>query len=210
MIHLDILTYQSPPPSLGKYIPFSPKPEITQLISGTALPVQTGNSTPMSTKTSKLSILPPSYPVGNHGTTVKKQSVTISPTTLSNHWKMIFQATDNKGQYFLDLYDRRGNLIEPYYKNGGSWLSQFGISNSLCTRMTRLITNHTPIDDYKTRFFPNENLLCPCGSGQIETRVHILHKCTRYNEAWRPLDSLLSSVITFLNFNNSSFCFKDR
>lgn len=129
---------------------------------------------------------------------------------LSSQWRMFFQATDKKGLNFLDLRDGKNNIIEPYYKNRGPWLSQFGFSNSMYTRMTRLITNHAPIGDYRRHFFPNENPLCPCGSGQVETRYHILRECSRFNEAWRPPDSLLSSVMIFLNFNRSAFCFEDN
>ena len=92
-------------------------------------------------------------------------------------WKMRFQASDSKGNNFLDLLDNDFNIIEPSYIKGGPWLQAFGHSNSLCARATRAITNHAPIGEYRLRFFPNENFSCPCNEYPIETRRHILHEC---------------------------------
>ena len=45
---------------------------------------------------------------------------------------MTFQASDGKGNHFLDLLDDDLNAIEPSYSKGGPWLQAFGHSNSLC------------------------------------------------------------------------------
>ena len=65
-----------------------------------------------------------------------------------NNWKITFQASDDKERYFLDLLDNDLNSIELTYSKGGSWLRFFGHSNSLCTKATRAITNHTLIREY--------------------------------------------------------------
>ena len=39
-----------------------------------------------------------------------------------NQWKMMFQASDGKGNHFLDLLDDDFNIIEPSYMKGGPWL----------------------------------------------------------------------------------------
>ena len=65
-----------------------------------------------------------------------------------NQWKMTFQASDRKGNHFLDLVDDNLNIIEPAYTKGGPWLQVFGHSNLLCARATRAITNHAPIGEY--------------------------------------------------------------
>ena len=65
-----------------------------------------------------------------------------------NNWKMTFQASDDKGRYFLDLLDNILNFIELAYFKGGLWLKFFGCSNSLYARATRAIINHTPIKEY--------------------------------------------------------------
>ena len=36
-----------------------------------------------------------------------------------NHWKMIFQALDSKGNHFLNLLNDKFNIIEPFYAKGG-------------------------------------------------------------------------------------------
>ena len=44
---------------------------------------------------------------------------------------MTFQASDSKGNQFLDLLDNDDNIIELSYVKGGLWLKVFGHSNSL-------------------------------------------------------------------------------
>ena len=94
---------------------------------------------------------------------------------------MHFQASDGKGNNFLDLLDDDFNIIKPSYIKGGPWLQAFGHSNSLCTRATRAITNHAPIGEFRLRFFSNEDFKCPCNKYPIETRRHILRECQRFN-----------------------------
>ena len=65
-----------------------------------------------------------------------------------NQWKMTFQASDGKGNHFLDLLDDNFNIIEPSYMKGGFWLQAFGHSNSLCAHAMRAITNHALIEKY--------------------------------------------------------------
>jgi len=101
---------------------------------------------------------------------------------IANRWRIIFQVSDLKGKHFLDLIDNDNNNIKLLYIKGGSWLKFFGYSNSLYARALREITNHTPISEYKLRFFPREEISCPCGLYSIETRHHILHECRRFNE----------------------------
>jgi len=69
------------------------------------------------------------------------------------NWQMTFQASDLKGNHFLELLDNNYLPITPTYKKGGLWINQFGYSNSLCARATRVITNHDPIGEYHKREF---------------------------------------------------------
>ena len=57
-----------------------------------------------------------------------------------NSWKMSFQASDDKGQHFLELLDSDSKPIKMSYSKGGLWLKFFGHSNSLCTRVSRAIS----------------------------------------------------------------------
>ena len=87
-----------------------------------------------------------------------------------NTWKMMFQASNFKGNHFLDLLDNDDNIIKLTYVKEGSWLKMIGHSNSLYTCATRAITNHAPISEYRLRFFSREEFKCLCGQYPIESR----------------------------------------
>ena len=95
-------------------------------------------------KDSKSFLSTPSYPSKISWDYCKK----INSDKSINLWKMTFQASDGKGNNFLDLLDNNYNPIEPSYIKGGPWLQAFGHSNSLCAQATRAITNHAPIEEY--------------------------------------------------------------
>ena len=124
-----------------------------------------------------------------------------------NVWKTMFQASDLKGNQFLDLLDDGNNTIEPSYVKGGPWLKMFGHSNLLYTCATRAITNHAPTGKYRLRFFSKEEFKCPCSRYPIESRHHILHEYGRFNGYWNPRRDSLSHFIIFLETNPSTFSF---
>ena len=88
---------------------------------------------------------------------------------LANRWKIIFQASDIKGNHFLNLVDSDNKLLKLSYIKGSPWLQNFGHSNLLCTRATRVITNHALIGEYRLRFFPSKEFSYPCGQYPIES-----------------------------------------
>jgi len=124
-------------------------------------------------------------------------------------WKMMFQASDLKGNQFLNLLDNDNNIIKPSYVKGGLWLKTFSHSNSLYVHATRAITNHAPISKYRLRFFPREEFKCLCSLYPIESRYHILHNCGRFNGYWNPRRDSLSHFVMFLETNLSTFTFSD-
>ena len=124
-------------------------------------------------------------------------------------WKMMFQASDGKGNHFLDLLDDDFNTIKPSYVKSNSWLQAFGHSNSLCAHTTRAITNHALIGDYQLRFFPDKDFSCSCNNYPLESRRHILHECKRFNQYWNPQRDSLSHFIMFLVANPNAFTFTD-
>ena len=90
-------------------------------------------------------------------------------------------------------------------------LLHFGLSNSLCTRVSWAIVNHTPIGKYCLKFFPMEDFSCLYGLYSIETRQHILHEYKRFNKYWKILLLTLhySSnliLVLFLLFQASLIC----
>jgi len=121
----------------------------------------------------------------------------------------MFQASNLKGNQFLDLVDDDNNIIEPTYVKERSWLKVFGHSNSLCACATRTITNHAPIGEFKHRFFSREEFKCLCDRYPIETRRYILYECGRFNRYWNPRRDSLSHFIIFLVFNPSTFSFSN-
>ena len=120
---------------------------------------------------------------------------------------MTFQVLDLKEKYFLDLLNSNDNIIELSYIKSGSWLKFFGYFNSLYARVSRAITNHAPIGEYRLRFFPREEFRCLCRLYPIETRCHILYECRRFNKYWNPRRDLSSHFVMFLEFNPSVFTF---
>ena len=121
----------------------------------------------------------------------------------------MFQASNLKGNQFLDLLNDDNNTIEPFYVKGGSWFKMFSHSNSLCARATKAIMNHTLIGEYRLRFFPREEFKCLCSLYPIESRCHILHECGRFNGYWNPRRDSHSHFVMFLELNLGTFAFPD-
>jgi len=142
-----------------------------------------------------------------------KNSWNLSKKSESNDiikaWKMTFQASNHKGNHFLELVDDDNNIIELTYTKGELWLKVFGHSNSLCAQATRAITNHAPISKYRLRFFRNEEFKCLYGLYPIKSRQHILYQCVRFNGYWNPRRDSLSHSVMFLEFNPNTFSFCD-
>jgi len=157
-------------------------------------------------KDSKSFLVSPSYSSKTSWDFCKKSNC----DELTKLWKMTFQASDGKGNQFLNLLDNDLNDIEPSYSKGGPWLQAFGHSNSLCARAVRAITNHAPIGEYRLRFFPNINFKCPYNNYPIETRRHILHECQRFNGYWNPRRDTLSHFVMFLTANLNAFAFTNN
>jgi len=154
-------------------------------------------------KDSKSFSILPSYPTKVSWDYCKK----IDCDDSLNLWKMTFQASDRKCRNFLELLDDNSNPIEPHYKKGGPWLQAFGRSNSLCACAVRAITNHAPIGEYRLRFFPGLDFLCPCADYPIETRRHILHECKRFTGYWNSRRDTLNHFVMFLMANPFAFSF---
>ena len=123
---------------------------------------------------------------------------------------MTFQASDSKENQFLNLLNDNFNIIEPFYTKEGLWLQLFGHSNSLCAHASRAITNHTPIGEYRLRFFPREEFKCSCSLYSIESYRHILHDCRRFNGYWNLRQDSFSHFVMFLEANPNTFTFLDN
>jgi len=122
---------------------------------------------------------------------------------------MTFQALDLKEHQFLELCGQDNNPLEPLYSKDSTWLKYFGHLNSLYTRATRVIINHTPIGEYRLRFFHQEDFSCPYGDYPIETRYYILCEYRRFNKYWNLKKDSISHFILFLEFSCRAFSFED-
>lgn len=123
---------------------------------------------------------------------------------------MIFQVSDLKGNYFLNLINSDNNLLKLSYIKGGPWLQNFGHFNSLYTRASRAITNYVSIDEYRLRFFPNKEFGCPYSQYPIESRCYILYEYRRYNKYWNPKRDFIGHFIMFLQCNPNAFAFSNN
>ena len=121
-------------------------------------------------------------------------------------WQIYFQASEYKGRNFLKLNNDDNTLIYSTYTKGKAWLKHFG--SSLCACITRLVTDHAPISEYKLRFFSKESIACLCGNYPIEMRRYILFECLQYKKSWNLKRELLQDILTFLEFNLEAFCFQ--
>jgi len=128
---------------------------------------------------------------------------------ITQNWQIIFQISDFKENHFLDLLDGNYISVKPMYSKDRPWLKLVGHLNSLCARVTRVITNHVSIREYYLRFFPRENFSCLCGNYSIESRCYILYKCRRFNNYWNPNRAFLDHFIVFLKYNPRAFFFNE-
>ena len=120
---------------------------------------------------------------------------------------MTFQTSDLKSRHFLELVNSDNNILEPSYSKDGTQLKHFGYSNTLCTRASRVITNHTLISKYQLHFFPKKEFSCSCRLYPIKMRYHILYECRRFNEYWNSRRDSIAHFILFLELNPSAFAF---
>lgn len=106
--------------------------------------------------------------------------------SIIHRWQITFQAMDHKERNFLYLNNDKEQHIWLNYSKKKVWLKYFGLLNSICVYIMRLITNHTPIGKYRLRFFTKESISCLYKNYPIEMRRYILFKCPRYNKCWNP------------------------
>ena len=128
---------------------------------------------------------------------------------LIKKWKMTFQASNMKSKQFLNLVDSDNNLLEPSYIKGSPWLQNFEHSNSLCTRASRVITNHVPTGKYRLGFFLSKEFRYPCSQYPIKSKYHILHKYRRFNEYWNLRRDSVAHFVIFLKCNPNAFAFSN-
>jgi len=64
-------------------------------------------------------------------------------------WRTAFNCPTVQGRHFLTLRGKNHKPLQLSYSKGGSWLTHFGQSVTLCARAIRAILNHAPIGEYR-------------------------------------------------------------
>ena len=83
---------------------------------------------------------------------------------------MIFQASNYKGNNFLDLTNDDNFYTKPTYMKDNVQLKHFEHFNTLYVQASRAITNYAPIGEYWLRFFPRKPFECLCKLYLIKSR----------------------------------------
>ena len=104
---------------------------------------------------------------------------------------MIFQVSDLKSNHFLDPLDNDLHNIKSLYIKGDLYIKYFRYSNSLCTRTTQAMTNHTPIGEYHLRFFLKESFMLQI---QILSVRQVNESCTGLTQENSIEDSVQDSL----------------
>ncbi|KAI0026660.1 hypothetical protein K488DRAFT_92140 [Vararia minispora EC-137] len=131
----------------------------------------------------------------------------------SREWRRLAQHLAHRGQQLI-----AGRRICPSTEKGGPLLCnrRIGHSNTLTAHIARALLNHAPTGEYRARFFPREDRMCP-ECGVLQSRSHILDSCPRYASARRPnfLEFLKNSsspgdeLYRFCKDNPTAFTFED-
>ncbi|KAF8658398.1 hypothetical protein AX14_007721, partial [Amanita brunnescens Koide BX004] len=133
------------------------------------------------------------------------------------HWQTLFASRSFKGHHWLPIC-RKKKIFKLAIKNKAATnffhlLSANDIST--LSHMAHAITNHTPVSEYHTHFYPDLDPYCPACPQCLQTRTHVLFHCSRYI----PLHSSITnwshdkenskSWKDFFSCNTSAFTFGD-
>ena len=132
-------------------------------------------------------------------------------------WRAKAKAPSYTGKDWLPLR-RKGKIFCPTV---GSKTRKFFtdlVLNSMpdMSRLTRALTNHAPIGEYRRRFFPDKPDHCHhCGEATFHSRAHILTTCNKYQPCFSSLGNLKANrkndslFKAFLHNNPTAFTFED-
>ncbi|CAA7270842.1 unnamed protein product [Cyclocybe aegerita] len=119
-------------------------------------------------------------------------------------WSSTFQDPTYQGSEFLELQRPDGWPIQPFYLNGGPWLSTFRHSITEFARVCWCITGHAPIGAYYRCFKINEPHGCTCRAA-LQSRQHVLFRCRDQYSVHYPC--FLRDIASFLKHNPTAFGF---
>ena len=162
-----------------------------------------------------------------------KQGATIAPLSppwilLSNfvndhvkrmtlHWRTLFASRSFKGQQWLPIRHKK-KILKPAIRNKSISNFFFNISANdigMLSRMACALTNHAPTGEYRTRFYPEQDLYCPTCPHHVQSRTHIFFHCPRYSSLhssmtnWSRDKDNCKTWKAFFSRNPSAFTFGD-
>src|SRR5207302_9708000 len=118
-----------------------------------------------------------------------------------DEWNRLIRTPNYCGHQFIH-HNHAGLPMRPTHIKGGPWLETIGTSNSHTARMTRSLTNHAPIGEYRMRFKIHGQLWCDCNAYIVQKRYHILHTCERnVRSKDRRVDDDFKDFMEFLERN---------
>ncbi|KAF8659419.1 hypothetical protein AX14_007580 [Amanita brunnescens Koide BX004] len=133
------------------------------------------------------------------------------------HWHVLFATRSFKGCQWIPLRHKK-KVLKPSIRNKATTDFFHALSGNdieMLSHMARALTNHAPMGEYCTRFYPDLNLFCPTCPQHIQTHTHVLFHCPRYS----PLHSSLTNWShdkandktwkEFFSRNPSTFTFGD-
>jgi hypothetical protein len=90
-------------------------------------------------------------------------------------------------------------------------------SNLHASTIARVILNHVPTGEFRTRFFPHLSTTCNWCPGVLQTRSHVLYDCSHYNHFWnysKDPDLIadpagFDKLVECLKRNRTAFTFQD-
>ena len=73
-----------------------------------------------------------------------------------------------------------------------------------------MTTDHTPIGEYRQRFFLSLPTSCLCGKAKVQTREHIVMECDLHDPFTHLCNIIINSFVHFLVDNPGAFSFDYR
>ena len=128
-------------------------------------------------------------------------------------WRLQFAVFQSRKRLLLRK-NKKPVLPSTWNAASNRFIMTMNDNPTLVSRFTRAVTNHAPIGEYRTRFFPQQPSSCPCGA-LLQSREHILCECPRYSAHFPSSHSFykgrhnLNKLAKFLQDNPIAFAFDD-
>ncbi|KAF8641508.1 hypothetical protein AX14_009881, partial [Amanita brunnescens Koide BX004] len=132
-------------------------------------------------------------------------------------WQQRWKDITYRGSQWLPIRRKKKVFKPSFSKDARNFFHNMAKGEaSHLSRIAHVLTNHAPMGEYRTRFFPEEPTACPrCDEDTLQTRRHILAECPRYVDSfvsmadWGKNRRNDSALAGFLDRNPLAFTFMD-